>query len=191
MDWAAGYFNECQNGYEYEVASNMLWEGMITEGLAVTRAVHDRYHGSRRNPWNEVECGDHYVRSMASYGIFIGACGFEYHGPKGRLAFAPRLTPENYKAPFTTAAGWGTFAQQRWDTGQNHQLLVRYGELRLTTFGLVLAEGKKLNAVSVRLGSQSLKAQATQTESKVEITLNEPLVLQVGETLEVDCKELS
>ncbi len=65
-DWAAGYFNECMNGFEYQVAGHMIWEGLVTEGLAVARAVHDRYHPSRRNPWNEVECGDHYARSMAS-----------------------------------------------------------------------------------------------------------------------------
>jgi len=44
----------------------MIWEGMVMEGLAVERAVHDRYHAAKRNPWNEVECGDHYARSMAS-----------------------------------------------------------------------------------------------------------------------------
>ena len=87
----AGYFNECMNGFEYQVAGHMLWEGMIQEGLAITRAVHDRYHASRRNPWNEVECGDHYARSMASYGVYLAACGYEYHGPKGHLGFAPRV----------------------------------------------------------------------------------------------------
>ena len=111
-DWAAGYFNECMNGFEYQVAGHMLWEGMVTEGLAVTRAVHDRYHASRRNPWNEVECGDHYARSMASYGVFLAACGFEYHGPRGHLGFAPRVHPEDFKAAFTAAEGWGTFSQK-------------------------------------------------------------------------------
>ena len=86
---------------------------MVQEGLAITRAIHDRYHASRRNPWNEVECGDHYARAMASYGVFLAACGYEYHGPKGHLAFAPRLTPEDFRAAFTTAEGWGTFSQKR------------------------------------------------------------------------------
>ena len=27
-----GYFNECMNGFEYQVAGHMLWEGMVTEG---------------------------------------------------------------------------------------------------------------------------------------------------------------
>ncbi|MGA2035802.1 MAG: GH116 family glycosyl-hydrolase [Thermoguttaceae bacterium] len=51
------YFNECMTGFEYQVAGHMIWEGLVEEGLAVTRAIHDRYHASRRNPWNEVECG--------------------------------------------------------------------------------------------------------------------------------------
>jgi hypothetical protein len=41
-DWAAGYFNECMNGFEYQVAGHLIAEGMLLEGLAVTRAVHDR-----------------------------------------------------------------------------------------------------------------------------------------------------
>ena len=34
-DWAAGYFNECMNGFEYQVAGHMIWEGLMLEGLAV------------------------------------------------------------------------------------------------------------------------------------------------------------
>ena len=41
--------------------------------MAITRMIHDRYHPARRNPWNEVECSDHYARAMASYGVFLAA----------------------------------------------------------------------------------------------------------------------
>lgn len=92
-DGCCNLFNEVMNGFEYQVAGHMIWEGLVQEGLAITRAVHDRYHASKRNPWNEVECGDHYARSMASYGVFLAACGFEYHGPKGRIGFAPACRP--------------------------------------------------------------------------------------------------
>ncbi len=107
------YFNECMTGFEYQVAGHMLWEGMVMEGLAIARAIHDRYHPARRNPWNEVECGDHYARAMASYGVFLAACGYEYHGPRGHLGFAPRLSPGNFRAAFTSAEGWGQIGQTR------------------------------------------------------------------------------
>src|SRR6185436_17623945 len=71
--WAAGYFNECMSGFEHQVASHMVWEGLLLEGFAITRAIHERYDPARRNPWNEVECGDHYARAMASYGTFLAA----------------------------------------------------------------------------------------------------------------------
>ena len=86
----------------------MMWHGLTYRGLAHTRTVRERYHRSKRNSWNEVDCGSHYARSVASYGLFVGICGFEYHGPKGYLAFSPRLTPESLRVTFASAQGWGT-----------------------------------------------------------------------------------
>jgi len=111
--WQYGYFNECMSGFEWQAAAQMIWEGhdqpdLLKKGLVVSRAIHDRYDGRRRNPYNEIECSDHYARSMASYGVFQAVCGFEYHGPKGHIGFAPRLRPEDFKAAFTAADGWGS-----------------------------------------------------------------------------------
>ncbi len=105
-----GYFNECMNGFEYQVAWHMIAEGepddsLIEKGLAITKAVHERYGSEKRNPYNEIECSDHYARSMASYGVFLSVCGFMYPGPKGEIGFAPKVNPHNFKAPFTTAEG--------------------------------------------------------------------------------------
>jgi non-lysosomal glucosylceramidase len=179
----AGYFNECMNGFEHQVAGHMIWEGMVTEGLEVERALHDRYHALHRNPWNEVECGDHYARSMASYGVFIAACGFEYHGPKGRIGFSPRLMPENFKAPFTAAEGWGTFSQERSSNAQTNRIEVKWGGLRLKTLAFELPPGVTLKAATVSVGPKQIRARATQNGQRVELTLVEEMTLQTTETI--------
>jgi hypothetical protein len=184
VEWAAGYFNECMNGFEYQAAGHMLWEGLVTEGLAITRAIHDRYHPSRRNPWNEVECGDHYARSMASYGVFLAACGFEYHGPKQHLGFAPRLTPGDYKAAFTSAEGWGTFAQQQANGSLKAEVTLRWGKLKLRTLSLELAQGAASSA-KVSLGTKQVPVKLSQEGRRVSLTFGEVVEIAAGDSLTV------
>lgn len=185
------YFNECMTGFEYQVAGHMLREGMVMEGLAVARAIHDRYHASRRNPWNEVECGDHYARAMASYGVFLAACGYEYHGPKGYLAFAPRIHAENFRAAFTAAEGWGTFRQKVLDeAGQVRRALeaaveLKWGSLRLRTLALVLPNGVAGRHVTASVGDRAVAFAADTSGGRVRITLANELLLEAGQSLEI------
>ncbi len=185
-DWAAGYFNECMNGFEYQVAGHMIAEGLVLEGLAVTRMIHDRYHPARRNPWNEVECGDHYARSMASYGVFLAACGYEYDGPRGRLGFAPRLTPENFQGAFTAAEGWGSFSQQVRDGALHVRLALRYGRLRLATLALRLPTGVAGDTVSVKVAGQQVGATLKRRERAIEIHFVPELRLEAGDQLQLN-----
>ncbi len=182
----AGYFNECMNGFEYQVAGHMIWEGMIEEGLAIARAVHDRYHPLRRNPWNEVECGDHYARSMASHGVFLAACGYEHHGPKAHLGFAPRLHPENFRAPFTAATGWGTYSQRHEKAALKAQIAVRWGSLRLATLSLELPAGSKASQATVLLAGQAIPARLDQNGRTATLTLDPPVTCQTGQTLVIE-----
>jgi non-lysosomal glucosylceramidase len=182
-EWAAGYFNECMNGFEYQAAGHMIWEGLTQEGLAVTRALHDRYHASRRNPWNEVECGDHYARSMASYGVYLAACGFEYDGPRRHIGFAPKISPENFKCAFTSAEGWGSYTQNS-DSGKfKANLAVRFGTLKLKTLAL---ECRGANAVRVAVGSKTLPAQLARDGTRAMITLADPVEIPAGQALEIE-----
>jgi len=182
-EWSAMYFNECMNGFEHQVAGHMIWEGMLLEGLAVERALHDRYHPSRRNPWNEVECGDHYARSMASYGVFIAATGFEYHGPKGHIGFAPRLKPEDFRGPFTAAEGWGTFAQKAEGNGMEATIGVKYGKLRVRTIALSVPGNGAVSRVEVNGGG--VQATHALVERKLTIALAAEQVVSAGETLKI------
>ena len=173
------------NGFEYQVAGHMIWEGMVQEGLAVTRAIHDRYHASRRNPWNEVECGDHYARSMASYGVFLAACGYEYHGPKGYLAFAPRLTPDNFRAAFTAAEGWGTFSQHRDETSQSETLELKWGKLRLRSLAFELPQNVRPKDVNVLLNGVAVQAKQRMEGNRAIVQFSSETMLQAGGKLSI------
>ncbi|MDH7561587.1 MAG: GH116 family glycosyl hydrolase [bacterium] len=60
------YSDEVWTGIEYQVAATLIYNGWIDEGLSVVKGARDRYDGLRRNPWEEIECGHHYARAMAS-----------------------------------------------------------------------------------------------------------------------------
>ncbi len=179
------YRDEVWTGIEYQVAGNMAWDGMLTEALAICRGVHERYHPSSHNPWNEVECGDHYSRAMASHGVFLGLSGFEYHGPKGHLGFAPRLTPDDFRGAFTAAEGWGTIGQKRTAAGQQERIDVKWGQLRVKTLAFELPADAKPGAVTVTAAGKPVAAQSKQDGRRVLITLAQPVVVKEGEAIEV------
>jgi uncharacterized protein (DUF608 family) len=72
------YSNEVWTGIEYQVASHLMLEGMVNEGLEIVRVCRDRYDGVRRNPFNEYECGHWYARALSSYGLIQGLTGVRY-----------------------------------------------------------------------------------------------------------------
>ena len=181
----AAYLNECMNGFEYQAAGHMIWEGMVQEGLAICRALHDRYHPSKRNPWNEVECGDHYARSMASYGVYHALLGYEYHGPKGHIAFAPRLTPEDFRAAFTTAEGWGTYAQKRDGKTQAASIDIKHGKLRLRSVALGLPAGTVGQKATVTLAGKAIEAELTPEPGRIVLKLPADLTVEPGRPLEI------
>ena len=181
----AGYFNECMNGFEYQVAGHMLWEGMLTEGLAIARMIHDRYHPSRRNPWNEVECGDHYARSMASYGVYLAACGCAYHGPQGHLGFAPRWSADNFRCAFTAAEGWGTFSQEKTPAGQRATLHLRWGRLQLRSLSLAVLPDAKTDRLRVAVNGREVAASPRVEQGTATAVFERPVILEADQTLEL------
>lgn len=179
--WQLGYFHECMTGFEHQVAAHMMAEGMVDESLVITRMIHDRYHAGKRNPFNEIECSDHYARSMASYGTFITACGFEYHGPQGYIRFAPRMGEANFRAPFTAAEGWGTFSQQKTKHKLSAALQVKYGQLQLKSISL--DPGHLPTKVTVKLDQTNRVASLQKKDQKWLIVMKEPLLIQTGQIL--------
>ena len=183
--WQVGYFSECMSGFEHQVAAHMMAEGMAEESLVLTRSIHDRYHAYKRNPFNEIECSDHYGRAMASYGTFISACGFTYHGPKGYIGFAPRLTPENFKAPFTVAEGWGTYSQQRDENSFAAQLQIKHGRLTITKLFVEPDKNQKVKKVEITIGKNTIASSFKQADAICEIVLNNAEIINTNQLMSV------
>mgnify|MGYP001150223787 CR=1 FL=1 len=185
VSWQLGYFHECMSGFEHQVAAHFMAEGMPDEGLILTRVIHDRHHAAKRNPFNEIECSDHYARAMASYGTFIAACGFEYHGPKEYIGFAPKWNKENFKAAFTTAAGWGTYRQNKTDLSQIHSFELKYGELLLRRISLEKLDGRRVVSMLALLGDKQIPVKFMQKSRALEILLKDKLRIEKNQTLTI------
>jgi len=179
------YKNEVWTGIEYQVAGHMVWEGMIEEALAICHGIQERYHPAKHNPFNEVECGDHYARAMASWGVYTALAGYEYHGPKGHIGFAPRLTPEDFRAAFTAAEGWGTFAQNRDSKMQRERIELRWGRLALKSLAFAVPENFQLVKVSITAAGKSIENDHKLKDGRVEITLSKKLTISEDQVLEV------
>ncbi len=107
------YCDEAWPGIEYQVASHLISEGMVEEGLEIVRALRSRFDGRVRNPWNEYECGSYYARSMASYALLQALTGFHYSAPTQTVTLAPKIPQLPLVCFFSTATGWGTFTINR------------------------------------------------------------------------------
>jgi non-lysosomal glucosylceramidase len=109
------YSDEVWTGIEYQVAAYLIYEGWIEEGSRIVKSVQDRHDGVKRNPWNEVECGHHYSRSMASWAVLLAFSGFHCDLGKNEMSFEPRLesSQDSFTTFWSTGKGWGTYHQQK------------------------------------------------------------------------------
>lgn len=105
------YSDEVWSGVEYQVATGLIYEGMVEEGLTLVLAVRERHDGVRRNPWDEAECGYHYARALSSWGLLLALSGFSYDRQAGVLSFRPVINEEAFRTFWSTGTAWGTYAQ--------------------------------------------------------------------------------
>lgn len=126
------YCEESMHGFEYQFAGLLISEGFVDEGLRVVKAVRDRYQGHNRNPWNEIECGNNYARSMASFALLPIISGFSFDLPHGKIGFNPIVKEDNFRCLWSLGTGWGNVQI----SGQETKITVRRGELKLNAVEL-------------------------------------------------------
>ncbi|MGO9127178.1 MAG: GH116 family glycosyl hydrolase [Terriglobales bacterium] len=131
------YSDEVWTGIEYQVASHLIAEGFVNEGLTIVKALRSRYDGRIRNPWNEYECGNYYARAMASYALVGALAGFRYSAAQKTLWFGPHLSVRPFKTFFSTASGFGIISLDA------RSLRIEVIEGELTVEKLALTEGNQ------------------------------------------------
>ena len=106
------YSDEVWTGIEYHVAAHLIALGSVAEGLSIVQAVRARHDGTRRSPWNEVECGHHYARSMSSWMLLLALTGFRVNPLQHEIRFTPVMKHAPFRVPWSSGQAWGNLI---WD----------------------------------------------------------------------------
>jgi non-lysosomal glucosylceramidase len=178
------YGDEVWTGIEYQVAAHLIYRGLIEEGLSIVRAISNRYDGVRRNPWNQIEWGNHYSRAMASFSVLLALSGFRYSAVERRVTFQPCIHPEDFRCFFAASSAWGLYSQKAKEGVLTAELECRHGELILRR--LVLGGGltKTTFAKSTLTGpdGKQIRCSVKPLARGHEIELAEELTVREGES---------
>jgi non-lysosomal glucosylceramidase len=181
------YSDEVWTGIEYHVASHLIYEGLVDEGLTVAKAVRDRYDGLKRNPWDEIECGHHYARAMSSWGLILALSGFSYSGPEATMGFAPKVYADDFRTFWSTGSGWGNYSQRTaGGKSQSAEVEIVQGGLSLREFRLALPESVAAKApASIRAEAtgKTVKASFVTDGRTVRVKFDAPVALKAGDKL--------
>ncbi len=177
------YAEETMHGFEYQAASHLIRRGMVAEGLAMVKAVRDRYDGERRNPWNEIECGSNYARSMASYALLNAFSGFQFDMVRQHIGFHPAQTGAGrFRCFWSLGSAWGDIDIRSGGVA----LRVHYGELTIRSMAVNIRDNRN-SVVVIHNGRRILC-----TRVKDVIDFGTPLMLSAGMVLRVagkmDCR---
>ncbi|HWA20493.1 MAG TPA: GH116 family glycosyl-hydrolase [Devosia sp.] len=168
------YAQETMHGMEYAFGQMLMAYGSLEQGIEVTAAVRDRYDGEKRNPWNEIECGSNYARSMASWGAMIVLSGFSYDATRGHIGFAPQLQDNGvFRSFWSGANGYGTV-----EIGKGRlRLELLGGDVVLNSLGLPPGSGAP--------GAANLNGRAAPSDSGDGAVTFEALSLSAGDVLDI------
>lgn len=168
----APYAEEVWTGLEYMMASHLILRGLVDEGLTIVRAARARHDGSRRSPWNDIECGSYYARALSSYALVNAYAGFAFDQRKGQIGFRPARPGEGVYF-WSAGRGWGEVEFK----GKTVTLVVKGGELTIVQLDLPGLKG----AVTVDGGEAEREGDL--------VRLGEPRTLKPGDRVVVRSRD--
>lgn len=166
------YADEVWTGSEYQVAAHCLWEGLDQQGWMLLDALWDRYDGRKRNPYNQIECGDHYVRAMAGWTVLDALGGFRHDVPDQRITL--RLPAVDSAVPYLAATGWGLICRR----GLVLEIECRAGDLQIAELVIHAVPGG-----TVRLVGGRGRVNRADSDGRLTVRPSRPLTVTAGERI--------
>jgi hypothetical protein len=163
----------------------LIYQGLLEEGLTIAKGVSERYDGVRRNPWNQIEWGNHYTRAMASYSLLLALSGFRYSAVEKTVTFQPRISGENFQCFFAAGSAWGLYSQRQKKGALTAKLECRHGEVLLKR--LVLSSGVKSvqTATVTGPGGRNIPSSLKKLSNGLAVDLSSEIKISSGESLSV------
>jgi hypothetical protein len=164
------YAEEVWTGLEYMLASHLIQRGLVEQGLIVVRAARARHDGSRRNPWNDMECGSYYIRALSSYALVNAYSGFSFDQCFGEIGLKPARSGNGVYF-WSAGRGWGVIELK----GTTVKVMVKGGELTVSRLRLPGHAG----------GDAVVDGQAAQRDGEL-VLLRKSRTLKAGDHLSVE-----
>ncbi|MEN6521416.1 MAG: GH116 family glycosyl hydrolase [Armatimonadota bacterium] len=161
-------------GIEYTVASLLISYGMVADGLAIVKDIHDRYIRAGRY-WDHIECGGHYYRAMSSWTLMIAFSGFRWDQPAGFLSFTPAIDQPACEYPFFTSNAWGTYWQENDITGRTVTIEISSGEMTIRELSLPKLSG--FEDAEVLIGGESAECKFNRCGKGIQVEFSKPVTL--------------
>jgi len=200
------YADQVMTGFEYAAAVTMIQHGLVPQGLALQRAVYDRYDGRVRhereqgkrvrwltcgNPFGDVESGRFYARSMSNWSLLLALQGFVYDGPAGRIGLLPIWQPEDHASFFSAAEGWGLARQQREMADdkvkkQRTTFEVCYGCLRLQEILVLAPQDVTIRECRATVSGVTVAADHRREAQRLVVALASPVTIKAGGTVTIE-----
>ncbi|MCL4852909.1 MAG: hypothetical protein KJZ78_16240, partial [Bryobacteraceae bacterium] len=179
------YFAEAWTGLEYAIASLMIYQGLVDEGIKVVESARRRHDGERRNPWNEPECGHHYARALSAWGLILACNGFLYDAPRKHVEAKPRIRPDNFASFWSTGTGWGVFSQAVRERRLHFTLSLRAGNLTCRSVQLRRTRGAATGKSEVTIAGKAVPHEDKLDGRELLVTLSAEVRLDKGDTLTI------
>jgi len=181
------YSSESWSGVEYPVATLLFYTGQANTAVTVVSDVRNRHDGTRRSPWNEVECGDHYSRPMHAWQTLEAAAGYTFNAIKQTIGWAPKLNPNNFKGFFASVSGWGSITQA--GTVNANGLLLSGTATLLPVAGQVILKQITLastsNNATVKLNAATIPSSSSNSAGVLTIQLTSSVTVNANQTLQI------